>query len=265
MYRILHEHGLVAERRNQRTHPPYKKPELLATGPNEVWSWDITTLRGPVKGLYYKLYVVLDVFSRYIVGWTIGMHESAVLARELFEACWDRQGVSPEQLVIHSDRGPTMISKTYRQLMADLGVQVSYSRPYRSNDNAYSEAQFRTMKYHRWYQARFGSLEDARSWVREFIDWYNHDFYHKGIALMHPVTVHYGRVPEVWQQRRKTMVAAYQRHPERFTRGVPRVPLPPKAAWINKPVVEPSCVAEPTDNMSHSAQNSGDDTTLKPQ
>ena len=237
MYRILHDNKEMRERRNQRVHPPYKKPELLACGPNQVWSWDITTLRGPYKGMYFKLYVILDVFSRYVVGWTIARYESAALAKDLIATSWARQGVSRDQLVIHSDRGPAMVSKTYVQLLADLGVERSYSRPYRSNDNPYSEAHFRSMKYHRTYQARFGSLEDARCWARAFFNWYNDTFYHTDIALMHPSTLHYGRTRQVWQARQRVMEEAYACHLERFVRGVPKIPMPPRQVWINKPAV----------------------------
>ena len=171
-------------------HPRYTKPELLACAPNQLWPWDITTLREPVKGLYLKLYVLLDVFSRYVVGWTLASFESAALAKDLITTTCARQNVSRDQLIIHSDRGPIMVSKTYVQLLAELGVEGSYSRPYRSSDNPYSEAHSRTVKYHRTYEVRFGSLEDARSWARQFFHWYNHEFYHSEIALMHPSTIH---------------------------------------------------------------------------
>ena len=235
MYRILSENKEIRERRNQRVHPPYTKPELLAQAPNELWTWDITTLRGPVKGLHFKLYVLLDVFSRYVVGWTLASFESAALAKDLVLATCARQNVRRDQLVLHSDRGPVMTSKTYVQLLAELGVEGSYSRPYRSNDNPYSEAHFRTAKYHRTYEVRFGSLEDARSWARQFFQWYNHEFYHTGIALMHPSTIHYGKTREVWQARQRIMQEAYAREPERFIRGVPKVPMPPRKVWINPP------------------------------
>lgn len=235
MYRILHENGQIRERRDQRTHPPYTKPELLARGPNELWTWDITTLRGPVKAMHFKLYVILDVFSRYVVGWTLAPFESAALAKDLITITIARQSVRQDQLVIHSDRGPVMVSKTYVQLLADLGVESSYSRPYRSNDNPYSESHFRTMKYHRSYVPRFGSLEDARTWAQHFFDWYNHEFYHTGLALMHPATVHYGKTQKVWQARQRVINDAYAREPRRFIQGAPRIPKPRNEVWINQP------------------------------
>ena len=233
MYRILYESKEIPQRINQRVHPPYTKPELLACGPNQLWTWDITTLRGPKKGMYYKLYVVLDVFSRYIVGWTIAPYESAALAKDLITDTCARQNIKPNQLVIHSDRGPVMAIKTYVQLLADLAVEGSYSRPYRSNDNPCSEAHFRTAKYHRTYEVRFGSLEDARNWAQHLFQWYNNEFYHTGIALMHPSTVHYGKMREVWQARQHVMQEAYAQEPKRFIRGAPKVA--PRKVWINQP------------------------------
>ncbi len=235
MYNILHEYGEVRERRNQRVHPPYKKPELLATVPNKVWSWDITKLRGPQKWSSYKLFVMLDIYSRYVVGWMVAPGESAGLAAEFIAATCERQGIRPQQLTIHSDRGPAMISKTYTQLLADLRVERSYIRPYCSNDNAYSESQFKTMKYHSDYPVRFGSLEDARAWARAFFDWYNNQHYHSGLALMRPSTVHYGQARSVQVQRQRVLEAAYAENRERFPRGMPKVPMPPWQAWINKP------------------------------
>ena len=248
MYRILQENQQVQERRQQRTHPPYTKPELLACAPNELWSWDITTLKGPVKGTYFKLYVILDVFSRYVVGWTIAPYESAALAKDLVTTTLARQNVNPDALKLHSDRGSVMVSKTYVQLLADLGVEGSYSRPYQSNDNPYSESHFRTMKYHRSYVPRFGALEDARRWARQFFHWYNHEFYHSEIALMSPVTVHYGQVNEVWQARQQVMDAAYARDPEKFIGGAPKVPKPRRKVWINRPHGETEAVADQADS-----------------
>ena len=235
MYRILGEHKEIRERRLQRVHPRHEKPERLASAPNELWTWDITTLRGPAKGVYYKLYVILDVFSRYVVGWTIAPNESAALARDLVAQTCERQGILGKRLVVHSDRGAAMTARTYVQLLADLAVEGSWSRPYRSNDNPYSEACFRTAKYHHTYEPRFGSLEDARRWARRFFDWYNNEFYHTGIALMRPATLHYGKAQEVLRARERVMQAAYRREPERFVRGMPRLPVPPKEVWINKP------------------------------
>ncbi len=235
MYAILKEYNEMRERRNQLVHPPYKKPELLATAPNQVWSWDTTKLRGPQKWTSYTLYVMLDIFSRYVVGWMVVPGESADLAREFIHTTCMRQGVSPHQLVIHCDRGSPMMSKTYTQLLADLGVRRSFSRPYCSNDNAFSEAQFKTMKYHAGYPQRFGSLQDARNWAREFIDWYNDVHYHSELALMRPSMVHYGRAREVRSQRQRVMEKAYARNPERFLRGAPKIAMPPRQAWINRP------------------------------
>jgi putative transposase len=239
MYRILNEYGEVRERRNQLRHPVYKKPELLATGPNQVWSWDITCLRGPVKWSHYYLYVVIDIFSRYIVGWLIAQQESEALARQLTsESCRKQQitrdGV-PSGPTLHADRGSPMIAKTMAQLLDDLGVGKSHSRPHTSNDNPFSEAQFKTMKYRPDYPERFGSIEDARVWARSFIDWYNHEHRHTGLALMAPATVHYGLAGQVTGKRQQVLQAAYDQHPERFVKGVPIPPQLPEAVWINPP------------------------------
>jgi putative transposase len=235
MYRILNERQLVRERRNQLRHPTYTKPELLATGPNQLWSWDITKLRGPAKWTYYYLYVILDVYSRYVTGWLIAMRESAHLAEQLIAETCAKQGISPEQLTLHADRGSAMRSKAVALLLADLGVTKTHSRPNLSNDNPYSEAQFKTMKYRPTYPDRFGSIQDARAWARGFFRWYNHEHYHSGLALLTPATVHYGCAQAVLEQRRETLRAAYAAHPERFVRGVPRPPSLPKEVWINKP------------------------------
>lgn len=235
MYRILSQHDEVRERRNQLRHPRYKKPELLARGPNELWSWDITKLRGAQKWTYYYLYVIMDVYSRYVVGWMIALREQARLAKELIETTCQRQGIARDQLIIHSDRGPSMTSKTVAQLMADLGVEKSHSRPYVSNDNPYSEAQFKTMKYRADYPDRFGSVEDARQWARGFFPWYNEDHHHTALALMPPKVVHFGQAEAVRQARSEVLSLAYQSHPERFVGGRPEVPKVPEAVWINKP------------------------------
>jgi len=235
MYRILHENDEVRERRNQLRHPTYRKPELLATRPNQLWSWDITKLRGPATWQYYQLYVILDVFSRYVVGWRVEHRESARLAEELIaESCF-KQGIARDELTLHADRGTSMTSKTVAQLLLDLGVAKTHSRPHTSNDNPYSEAQFKTMKYRPGYPDRFGSLQDARTWARNFFRWYNHDHRHSGLGLMTPVAVHTGQTEELTATRRKTLQAAYRQHPERFVNGVPQ-PLPlPQTVWINKP------------------------------
>ncbi len=235
MYRILEEHDEVRERRNQLRHPVYQKPELLATKPNELWSWDITKLKGPVKWSYYYLYVILDVFSRFVVGWMVAERESSELAKVLIETSHERQGIAPGQLTIHSDRGPSMKSKTVAELMVDLGVEKTHSRPHVSNDNPYSEAQFKTMKYRPDYPRRFGSSVDARGWAGPFFRWYNFEHYHSGLGLMTPAVVHYGQAESVRARRQRVLEAAYADHPERFVRGLPVVPEVPSAVWINKP------------------------------
>ena len=235
MYRILESREEVRERRNQRKHPEYKKPELLATRANEVWSWDITKLLGPRKWTYYYLYVILDIYSRYTVGWLIAERESAELAKRLIRETTEKQGIDPERLTIHSDRGPSMGSKLVAQLMADLGVTKSHSRPHVSDDNPYSEAQFKTLKYRPEFPARFGSLEDGRSFCRSFFGWYNNEHRHSGIGYMTPRSVHYGEAAAITEQRGRVLEEAYTRHPERFVRRPPQAPVVPEAVWINPP------------------------------
>ncbi len=235
MYRILGEIDEICERRNQLRHPNYVKPELLATKPNELWSWDITKLLGPTKWTYYYLYVILDVFSRFVVGWLISERESANLARELIAETCGRQGIHPGQLTIHADRGSSMTSKPVAFLMADLGVTKTHSRPHVSNDNPYSEAQFKTLKYQPDYPDRFGCQQDARSWAKDFFDWYDYEHHHSGLGLLTPADVHYGRAQIVIQQRQQVLQAAYQKNPERFVKGLPKPPLLPDAVWINPP------------------------------
>ena len=235
MYRILDDYKEVKERRNQLCHPTYTKPELLATGPNQLWSWDITKLKGPVKWTYYYLYTILDVFSRYVPGWLIAECESAALAKQLITESCTKQGIEPNQLTLHADRGSAMISKTVAQLLADLGVTKTHSRPYVSNDNPYSESQFKTMKYRPGFPERFGSIQDARAWARPFFHWYNHEHHHSGLALLTPVTVHYDCAQAVLKQRQKVLQAAYAAHPERFVRGEPKPLSLPTEVWINKP------------------------------
>jgi len=235
MYRILAEHDEVRERRNQCQHPLYAKPELLATTPNQLWSWDITKLKGPVTWSYYYLYVILDVFSRYVVGWLIAEQERAGLAETLIAETCAKQGIEPEQLTLHADRGSSMRSKLVAQLLADLGVTKTHSRPYTANDNPYSEAQFKTMKYRPDFPDRFGSLLDARSWARAFFDWYNHHHRHSSLGLMTPALVHYGQAPAVQLKRQQILQRAYATHPERFVRGLPTPPPLPTEVWINKP------------------------------
>lgn len=235
MYRILAENYEVQERRNQLRHPSYRRPELLATGPNQVWSWDITKLRGPAKWTYYYLYVMLDVFSRYVPGWLIAERETAELAEELIAQTCRKQNIAPGQLTIHADHGSPMVAKPVALLMVDLGVSKSHSRPHVSNDNPYSEAQFRTLKYCPAYPGQFGSLADARCWGQDFFTWYNDAHHHSGLNLLTPVDVHYGRAETVRQQRQQVLLQAYAAHPERFTQGAPAVPELPTAVWINPP------------------------------
>jgi len=235
MYRILEANNQVRERRDQLRHPNYTKPELLATAPNQLWSWDITRLKGPVKWTYYYLYTMLDVFSRYVPGWLVATCESATLAKQLIDAACDKQGILPEQLTLHADRGSPMTSKCVAHLLADLGVTKSHSRPHISNDNPYSESQFKTMKYRPGFPDRFGSIQDARAWAREFFAWYNEEHHHTGLGLLTPATVHYGQAQRVTQQRQETLLDAYESHPERFVRGKPKAPEYPEEVWINKP------------------------------
>ena len=234
MYRILEEHDEVHERRNQRRHPVSVKPELHATGPNQLWSWDITQLRGP-KGVYHYLYVILDVFSRFVPGWMIAERELARLAEQLIAETCAKQGIPRDQLVLHSDRGSAMRSKTVAQLLIDLRVAKSHSRPYTPTDNPYSESQFKTMKYRPEYPQRFNEQKEARGWARGFFHWYNHEHHHSGLGLMTPAAVHYGLADMVYEQRRQVLAAAYAAHPERFVRGEPTPPRWPDEVWINPP------------------------------
>ena len=236
MYRILVANDEVRERRNQLRHPSYAAPELLTTAANELWSWDITKLKGPAKWTYYYLYVILDVFSRYVVGWMVAQRESAVLARRLIEETCERQGVTRDQLTLHADRGSSMRSKAVALLLADLGVTKTHSRPYTSTDNPFSEAQFKTMKYRPQFPSRFGSLQHTRGFCGPFFDWYNTEHRHSGLAMLTPQDVHYGLVEQRLAQRTAVLAAAYAAHPERFPRGVPAPDTPPQAVWINKPV-----------------------------
>jgi putative transposase len=233
MYRILEEHGEVGERRKQRRHPTRVKPELRATGPRQVWTWDITQLKGP--GHYYYLYTIIDVFSRYVVGWMIANQESGELARQLIAETCEKQGIERDRLTLHADRGSAMRSKTVQDLLADLGVSKSYSRPYTPTDNPYSEAQFKTLKYQPDYPKAFEGITHARRWARAFFDWYNQAHHHTGLALMTPATVHYGEVQRVQKRRQRTLDAAYDAHPERFVSGRPSPPQLPQEVWINQP------------------------------
>lgn len=235
MYRILTAHDEVRERRNQCRHPMYEKPVLCARGPNQGWSWDITKLKGPQPWTCYYAYVVLDIFSRAIVGWMVMEQETAELAEELLAACCWQEGIGRDQLTIHADRGSSMMSKTVAQLLSDLGVVKSHSRPHVSNDNPYSEAQFKTLKYQGSYPARFGSLDAARRWMRSFVAWYNHAHHHTGLALMTPAQVHGGAVAQIHTARQTVLDAAYVSHPDRFVRGLPSAGRPPSEVWINQP------------------------------
>ena len=240
MYRILDENGEVRERRDQLRHPEYKKPELLATAPNQVWSWDITKLLGPVKWTYFYLYVILDIFSRYVVGWMVADSESAQLAKRLISDTCGKQRIAPGQLLLHADRGTSMTSKPVAMLLADLGVTKTHSRPHVSDDNPYSESQFKTLKYRPEFPDRFGSIQDARVFSQHFFPWYNDEHHHSGIAMLTPAMLHYGRAPQVIQQRQEVLQAAYLRNPERFVRACPTPRSPPTAAWINPPASKPA-------------------------
>jgi len=236
MYRILERHEEVRERRNQLSHPQHSKPELLATGPNELWSWDITKLKGPVKWTYFYLYVILDVFSRYVVGWMVAHRESAALAKKLIATSCTHQNIIEGQLTVHADRGTSMTSKPVALLLSDLGVNKTHSRPHTSNDNPYSESQFKTLKYRPEFPKRFGSIEDARAFCRNFSRWYNQQHRHSGIGLLTPEVVHYGMAEEVIMQRQQVLERVYSDYPERFVKGRPKPPSLPGAVWINPPV-----------------------------
>jgi putative transposase len=238
MYRILDDAGEVRERRDQARHPHYKAPELLATAPNQVWSWDITKLLGPVKWSYFYLFVILDIFSRYVVGWMIAPNESSALAKRLITETCEKQNVLPGQLTIHADRGSSMKSKPVALLLADLGITKSHSRPHVSDDNPFSESQFKTLKYRPGFPDRFGSIQDGRSFCQDFFPWYNCEHRHSGIGLLTPEMVHYGKAEAVTSQRQVVLASAFDIHPERFVRGLPVPPSLPEAAWINKPKVE---------------------------
>jgi len=237
MYRILSTHGQSVIRR-QSAPRLYAKPELLATRPNELWSWDITKLKGPVKWTFFSLYKVLDVFSRYVVGWMVATRESADLAKDLIEETCRKQEIVPGMLTIHADNGSPMKAFTFSQLLTDLGVTKSHSRPSVSNDNPFSESAFKTLKYRPGYPERFGSIEDARSFCRTFFTWYNTEHRHSGIAMLTPEHVHYHTHQEVLNARSLILVKAYQLHPERFVKGAPKVHKVPSAVWINKPITK---------------------------
>lgn len=235
MYRILAASHDVRERRNQLRHPVYEKPELLAQGPNEVWSWDITKLMGPAKWTYFYLYVIIDIFSRRVVGWCVADRESATVFKALFDDAITKHPAPPGQLTLHADRGGPMRAKTTALLLADLGVTKSHSRPHISNDNPFSESHFKTMKYQPQFPKRFGSIQDAKAFCRNFFNWYNRDHHHAGIGLMTPDQVHYGQADEIHAARQNTLIAAFNKTPERFVRMTPKPPAKPTATWINPP------------------------------
>jgi putative transposase len=240
MYRLLHAEGEVCERRRQATHPARVKPELVAYGPNQTWSWDITKLLGPAKWTYYHLYVVIDIFSRYVPGWLLATRERSELAEDLLSQSIRKQHITADQLTIHSDRGPSMASKTVALLLADLGVTKSHSRPHCSNDNPYSEAQFKTLKYRPAFPDRFGSIEDARAFCQRFFRWYNDEHRHSGLGFHTPASAHFGQAAQIQLQRERVLQVAYAAHPERFVRQLPLPPALPGPAWINKPEEVPS-------------------------
>ena len=235
MYRLLAIAGENRERRRQRTHPAKKKPELCATKPNEGWSWDITKLRGPQRGVYYELFVIIDIYSRYVVAWTVSERETGELAEAFIADALAIQGIERDQLWLHADRGTSMTSKPVAQLLVDLGVARSHSRPHVSNDNPYSESQFKTLKYCPTFPDRFGSIQDARNFCTAFFAYYNHEHRHSGIGLHTPASVHYGTANEIREQRAVALDAAYAAHPNRFRHRPPEPPKLPTVAWINEP------------------------------
>jgi putative transposase len=235
MYRLLAAAGETRERRDQLVHPAYHKPELLATAPNQVWSWDITKLLGPAKWTYFYLYVVLDIFSRYVTGWMVAQREHAALAERLIAETVAKQGIVTGQLTIHADRGSSMTSKPVAFLLADLGITKTHSRPQVSNDNPYSESQFKTLKYRPGFPNRFASLEEARAFCQHFFRWYNTEHRHSGIGLFAPEVVHYGRAGAAYEARSRVLAVAHATHPERFVNNPPQPPRLPTAAYINPP------------------------------
>jgi putative transposase len=253
MYRVLAENSEVRERRNQLRHPRYAPPELLATGPNQLWSWDITKLLGPAKWTYYYLYVIIDVFSRYAVGWMVAHRETAALATKLIEETCRRQQIVAGELTIHADRGTSMTSKPVALLLSDLGVTKSHSRPHVSNDNPYSEAQFKTLKYRPAFPERFGSVEDARGACGDFFDWYNLEHHHSGLGLLTPHDVHHGLAAARVTERAVTLASAWRAHPERFPRGKPVPPPLPTEAWINRPKQLAAPAPQPAEEVPREA------------
>ena len=235
MYRILDQHDQVRERRNQLSHPAYQKAELLATGPNQVWSWDITKLLGPAKWTYFYLYVILDIFSRYAVGWMVASRESATLAQKLIRETCQKQSIAAGQLTVHADRGSSMTSGPVALLLADLGVTKTHSRPYNSNDNPFSESHFKTFKYRPEFPDRFGCIQDARSFCQRFFSWYNTEHHHSGLGWLTPQVVHGGQSAAVLAARQKVLNQAFRATPERFVRKPPQSPRLLDKVWINPP------------------------------
>lgn len=236
MYRVLAENHEIRERRDQLRHPKYSAPELLASGANQLWSWDITKLHGPRKWTYFYLYVILDVFSRYVVGWMLAHRESATLAKKLIADSCRRQRIEEASLTLHADRGSSMTSKAVALLLADLGVTKTHSRPHVSNDNPYSEAHFKTLKYRPDFPDRFGAIEDGRAFLVDFFQWYNVEHRHAGIGLLTPHDVHHGLADQRRAERALVLTSAFQAHPERFVRGVGSPPRAPSEVWINRPI-----------------------------
>jgi len=249
MHRILAKSAETRERRDQLRHPSYARPELLATRPNELWSWDITKLLGPSKWTYFYLYVILDVFSRYIVGWMVAHRESARLAEKLIAETCERQAIKPGQLTIHADRGSSMTSKQVTLLLSDLSITKTHSRPHVSDDNPFSEAHFKTMKYRPDFPDRFGEVEPARSFFVDFFDWYNNEHHHAGLAMLTPADVHFGRVDQRIVERQAVLDAAFALRSERFPRGRPIAVRPPREVWINKPSAPPELGAPVGDTL----------------
>lgn len=246
MYRILRAQHAVRERRSVTRQPSYVKPELVATAPNQVWSWDITKIRGPERRVWFHLYVIIDIFSRKVVGWMLAGHESGSLAEQFIAETLAKEGVVRGPLTLHSDRGTSMRSRTVAEFLADIGVTKSHSRPRTSNDNPFSEAQFKTMKYCPFFPGSFASLAEAREFFHLFFAWYNHEHHHSGIAMLTPDTVHSGRVDAVRAVRQTALDTAWEAHPERFVHGHPQASSPPATVWINRPVHEVDVAAGST-------------------
>jgi putative transposase len=254
MYRILKE-NLQNIQRRQSAHRYYKRPELLAIRPNQLWSWDITKLMGPAKWTYYYLYKIIDVFSRYVVGWMVAYRESATLAQALIADTCLKQEILPGTLTVHADNGPSMTSRLVVHLLADLGITKTHSRPHVSNDNPFSEAAFKTLKYRPDFPERFGSIEDARRFCMNFFWWYNQEHHHSGIALLTPVDLHYGRAKTIVKNRISVINQAFMEHPERFVKGQPVIHQPPTEVWINKPIFKEQPInvsLNSINNLSHS-------------